>query len=364
MTCCLLQYRASVGMFYARACRLSIALLSFITTIDLIPALLLLFHGSSALSIALFLFVTCFDPFQRETAHNCSLPNSSPQTSDNSSSTFQHKDTASPKISIFLTLIISILLHLSGDIQLNPGPQNISFSGLSICHLNAHSIRNKTLNIQSELSCFDIITVSETWLSDNISNDNIIIPGFQPPIRCDRPDQAYGGVAVYVRNNLVCKARPDLSIPHLEAVWIETRLGQEPLLVGTFYRAPGSLVAYWNLIDQSVQLAGNTTSKYIILGDFNADCTLQPPQHLQDLMTTNNLYQVINKPTHISENFSTTIDIILTPCPDFIQASDVLPPVCSDHSVPYIVLKNKQKTHAKYKRTFYDYGKINAEKTG
>ena len=60
------------------------------------------------------------------------------------------------------------------------------------------------------------------------------------------------GVAVYVKDKYVCKPRPNLAIPHLEAVWIETKLDQETLLIGTFYQPPNSTVDYWNLIDQSI----------------------------------------------------------------------------------------------------------------
>ena len=286
----------------------------------------------------------------------------SSQTEQEKAATVQCKTTSSPLINITFTFLISILLHLAGDIHPHPGPPDLTLNGFSVCHINAHSIRNKIPSIHCELNCFDVITVSETWLSDDISNEQLLIPGFQPPIRCDRSHQAYGGVAVYVKNNLVCKFRPDLTVPGLEAVWVETRLGQEPLLIGTLYRPPGAPVAYWNLIDQSIQLAGNTTSKYILLGDLNADCTHQPPQHLQNIMTINNLYQIINKPTHITDTSSTTIDIILTPCPDLVQATDVLPPVCSDHCVPYTVLKNKHITNKRYSRTFYNYKKLNVGK--
>ena len=261
-------------------------------------------------------------------------------------------------INTSFTALICILLHLAGDIHPNPGPNNLNLDGLSICHLNAQSLRKKIPQVQCELSCFDIITVSETWLSDSVDNDKILIPGFQPPIRRDRSFQAYGGVAVYVKSNLKCKPRPDLCIPQLEATWIETKLDQETLLIGTFYRPPGANVAYWDLIDQSVQLASNTPYKVVILGDLNADCTVQPPPHLQNIMINNNLSQVINKPTHITDTTSTTIDIILTPCPDLVKETDVLPPVCSDHCVPYAVLKNKRKYHTSYKRTLYDYSKL------
>ena len=83
--------------------------------------------------------------------------------------------------------------------------------------------------------------ISETWLSDEITNDQIYIESFQPPISKDRFDE-HGGLAIYVKENLTCKPRYDLNIPDLEAIWIETKLGQETVLIGSFSRPPNSPV--------------------------------------------------------------------------------------------------------------------------
>ena len=258
-------------------------------------------------------------------------------------------------------LFIHLLLQLAGDIHPNPGPNDIDLNGLSIIHINARSLSKKIPLVHCEASCFDIITVSETWFSERTDANEIIIPGFLPPVRCDRSDGAFGGVAIYVKANLICKHRPDLCIPDLEAVWIETKLGQDSLLIGSFYRPPGANVAYWDLVDQSVQLAGRTPHRYVILGDFNADCSIRPPPHLQNLITINSLSLLVHQATRITEDSSTTLDLILTPCPD-IRTVDVLPPICSDHSCPYVVLKQHRKVNTSYRRTLFNYSKLNVDK--
>ena len=78
-----------------------------------------------------------------------------------------------------------------------------------------------------------------------------------------------GGVAVHVKNDLVCKPRPDLSTPLLEAVWAENKSSQETILIGTVYSTPYSAFEYWQLIDKSIKKVLNTPHKFIILGDFN-----------------------------------------------------------------------------------------------
>ena len=142
------------------------------------------------------------------------------------------------------------LLLLCGDVHPNPGPfQSQTCSKIKIVHSNVASLQNKACILEAELNHFDIITVSETWLYHDFPSERIRLDGYYPPVRKDREDgTAWGGVAIHVKSNLICKPRPDLEVAQLEAVWIETKLNQETLLVGSFLRAPNARVSYWYLI--------------------------------------------------------------------------------------------------------------------
>ena len=84
---------------------------------------------------------------------------------------------------LFLSFLIILLLEC-GDIECNPGPvdqsDNSLYCDISVCHLNIRSLKVKIDEmlikmemIRYELAPkFDIITVSESWLSDD---DNIKI---------------------------------------------------------------------------------------------------------------------------------------------------------------------------------------------
>ena len=358
MTCSLEQFRARVGAFYARALKLT-RKLSFISADNIASFLLLANYGHMGITCGLFLFILL----------NNTQPNITKLIQlDNKLGLYReriphkHAQSACIKTSHLLTMMIILLILLGGDIHPNPGPVDFISNGLSIIHLNARSLNNKIPLVQCEASCFDIITVTETWFSDKIDNNSVSIPGFLPPLRRDRPGDPHGGVAVYVKKNLVCKPRPDLSVPDLEALWVETKLNQDTLLIGTIYRPPGSNVAYWDLVDQSIQRAGSTPHRYIVFGDFNADCSNHPPQHLQNIMNTNSLFQLVNIPTRVTEDTSSILDLILTPCPDMIQHKDVLPPICSDHSCPYVILKQQRTACGHYKRTLFNYTKLNKPK--
>ena len=102
--------------------------------------------------------------------------------------------------------------------ELNPGPgstNSISISGdlsddsiidvsifernCSILHYNIQRLVGKLDLIQTELSHFDVITLSETRLSNNVSTDEILFPNYQRPFRKDRTNNSYGGVITYVK---------------------------------------------------------------------------------------------------------------------------------------------------------------------
>ena len=171
-----------------------------------------------------------------------------------------------------------------------------------------------------------------------------------------------GGVAIYVKNDLICKPRPDLDIPQLEAVWIETKLNQETFLVGSFYRPPEARVSYWDLIDDSIKLAMSTPHKLVILGDFNADCKDNTHPHVQRILNYNGLHQLVTEPTHHLPDSKTLIDLILTPNPNLIDKIGVLAPVCSKHSCPYVEIVNPIPKVTKLKRTVYNYSMLNEER--
>ena len=185
-----------------------------------------------------------------------------------------------------------LLLSISGDIHPNPGPSASDSSSsleshtdlsldmthfinsshnLSIVHYNVQSLLHKLDLLTAELRSFDIITFSETWLSESISNEQLFIPGFSLPVRRDRTHDPHGGVAVYVKDGINFTRRPDLEITNLEAIWLEVRPhSNKRILIGTFYRPPNSDNNYFSKIEDSIGLAIEAgINDIIVSGDFN-----------------------------------------------------------------------------------------------
>ena len=140
------------------------------------------------------------------------------------------------------------LIALAGDIETNPGYQKFddikSTRGLKIAHLNIRSLANKTDSLRLEgitNKTFDVLTLSEIWLDYSTSDAEIKLPGFVC-IRKDRTgnEEGYGGVAIYVREDLAFRLRSDIHTGGgQECLWIELiRVKCKPMLLCCAYRSP------------------------------------------------------------------------------------------------------------------------------
>ena len=363
MAVSLTQYRASVGGFHATAVKLSTRHLHFINIRTILPFIILVTLGYKGLQtlILLFFIINVKETVGVVKGLVKSLNQAHYRPSKKNSYKSQDYDTSISSLSMFIIVVILVKIAESFDVHPHPGPT----TNLSIVHNNIRSIQKKVDFVEAELGGFDIITLSETHLHSKFPEQKLIMKEFSKPYRRDRHTDngiGSGGVLIYARNSIYHKHRPDLEVTDLEATWIETRLNQEPFLIGCFYRPPNARVSYWDLIDESIKKAGNTPFKYVVLGDFNFDFLAPPSNHLQRIMNLNSLQQIITQPTRYTDNTATLIDIILTPCPDIIQRSEVLPPVHSDHCCPFIVVKSSSPHKFTFRRTIYNYDKLDVAK--
>ena len=70
---------------------------------------------------------------------------------------------------------------------------------MKIAHFPIRSLLKKVdeIKILIHQNSFDILAISETWLSDKIPNELVNIPGFNV-YRNDRPSDG-GGVLIYIK---------------------------------------------------------------------------------------------------------------------------------------------------------------------
>ena len=106
-------------------------------------------------------------------------------------------------MSMFVTVLILwlfVLIILSGDVEINRGPNSVegdAYSSinsssssyqmlsnhLSIFHLNIQSLLPKLDLIRAEADAYDVLVFSESWLKPDIQDDTISIVNFLPPFQ-------------------------------------------------------------------------------------------------------------------------------------------------------------------------------------
>ena len=99
----------------------------------------------------------------------------------------------------------------------------------------------------------------------------------------------------------------------LSSVWLEIRLKNKTVLLGTFYRAPNSSIDVHNKIERSIYLAFDTNIPNIIItGDFNYNYSnISSRRKATSLFDQYGLVQLIDEPTHFTETSDSIIDLLL-----------------------------------------------------
>lgn len=141
-------------------------------------------------------------------------------------------------------------LYYELDRSLNLPEEQLS--GLKIFNNNARSLPsnyNQYCTLFTHLAytssiTFDIIT--ETWLDDSLTN-TFQFEGYSSLYKHKTPDKRGSGIAIFVKNTLKCKTRPDLHLTlnrylEFDCLFIEllpdTTFHSPALILGVLYRSP------------------------------------------------------------------------------------------------------------------------------
>lgn len=163
----------------------------------------------------------------------------------------------------------------------------------------------------------DILTLSETHLTEHEPEPLFEIPGYSFVSRC-RSSGKDGGVAVYISSKLCWERRIDLENDEVECIWIEVKQNQSKgWLIAVIYRPPvGSKHLNKNFntcLNDMLSLASEMSKEIILLGDVNVNYLV--PDDGREFKSIMNLFgfsQIINKQTRITQSTKTLIDIIST----------------------------------------------------
>ena len=250
------------------------------------------------------------------------------------------------------SLVTTLMLLLSGDVELCPGPFTelkdlVSTSGFKIVHQNVCGLIGKK-DILSDILLshkhINIFGVTETLLKPTLPPSLIEITGYIFERR-DRDDANGGGVGVYIKEGTNYLRRTDLEVANIECIWLEILLPlTKSFIIGILYRPPDSSKHlnknFNNTFCNRLASINSENKEIIVLGDINCDYLKAKDHHeLKDSLTLNGFKQLIKKATRITEHSRTLIDVILTTQVSNISKSDVIPSDLSDHDMIACVRK-------------------------
>ena len=170
-----------------------------------------------------------------------------------------------------------MLLLLSGDISLNPGPTPNSVSqsfwkpfenkGLHCLHLNINSILpnlDELKTIAGNTKAV-IIGITVSKVDNSMSDSEVEIPGYCT-LRCDR-NRNERGIACYVRQDLCFNLR-STAVGDTEVIFFDILLPKtKPIFAGIIYRPP-TCINFLECFNKHLDDI-NLENEMFLLGDFN-----------------------------------------------------------------------------------------------
>ena len=170
---------------------------------------------------------------------------------------------------------------------------------------------------------FSIISISETWLKQ-YNKDNYNLNGYSHVSKI-RPKKSGGGTSIFVRNDINFNIKENISIDlsGVDSIAIEIHKDElsstKNVIVLALYRTPNINAAQFNIkLTDTMQTLHEQNKHVFLIGDFNIDITeamLTTNRTVNDfhnLFLSYHFYNLIKKPTRVTENKSSIIDTIYT----------------------------------------------------
>ena len=235
-------------------------------------------------------------------------------------------------------------------------------NSFSLLHLNIRSLQKSfdqlidflaTLNLK-----FNVICISETWCSENVSCNSLYkIPNYNSIHQTRGNGKTSGGVVMVTHNTLIYNAKTDLSInnDNIDALCIEiVYKNSKNILFNTQYRQLAGIYSkFEKYLKDFTNKAKNYGKDLYIVGGLNlnllAHSTNSKVRDYLNIVFQNLLILMINKPTRVSKSNATVIDHILTSsflnrdCFTRIIKTDI-----SDHFLIFLISNKKIPENAKH----------------
>ena len=168
---------------------------------------------------------------------------------------------------------------LSGDVELNPGPNLKAVQTLSVCRWNLNSIcahnftKLSLLRAYVSVHKFDIICLLETYLDFCIDDVSLEVSGYYL-IRSDHPsNKKHGSICIYYKNFLPLKVTGVRILE--ECIAFDLIINNKPCSSVALYRSPSQSQDYFATFSDNFKMTLDLVSKknrflIVVFGNFNA----------------------------------------------------------------------------------------------
>lgn len=207
-----------------------------------------------------------------------------------------------------------------------------------------------------------IIALSETRVTAEIEDSELCMPGYSV-IRCDAESRFTGGVILYIRSDIKYDL---LRIDKIEAncwcvaVEVNDKMYKGVLMV--VYHSPSASDAEFirHLEDLTEELI--IKGECLIVGDFNIDITVETfyKKKLLNEMLNLGMKQYVDKPTRITQDSRTTIDLVFSNTS--VQVQVEYDPQITDHAGIKIALGTRKEENKYREYIARNYSKFDVSK--
>ena len=283
--------------------------------------------------------------------------------------------------------ILAIIIRLSADVHPNPGPesdQNFSSGFLSFCNWNLNTLskenfyRISLLEAHNTIFKYDIISLCETSLNDELTVPENALPGYIYHPLNNPSGERNGGVGIFYKESLPLRIRDDLSFD--ECLVSELKFGHKRIFFTVFYRNPknsasspefGQFSSNFENLCKTIQ--SEKPHAMFFTGDVNAHTQNWYPEgntnaegaKLDELFSSLDLHQLINEPTHFFRDdcAPSCIDVILTDQQNLVMSSGVRPSLdpTVKHHITFCKLNFKIPPPPCFRRQIWHYNKAKIE---
>ena len=267
------------------------------------------------------------------------------------------------------TMFISTITHTKmvdqSDLNNVASVELKELKGIALCSLNIRGLYRKLDEVRLLLdrSQVDVLVLNETFLNSGHTDRELAIKGYHL-YRLDRDEavgkKGGGGVAAY------CTTERDISVVNqltmctrdVELLWLKLQLPDtRDTFICSNYRPPDGNVdaCIRSLNDCLTEVRDTGTPHIVVLGDVNIDLAMRAKSNdkskLTRFLTVNDLSQLINCPTRVTDHSETLIDHIYTNRPELYPVHGTCDPGLSDHYLIFAARrrgKKDKKSHEVY----------------